>query len=92
MKLYCARLEQCGDLSAGKLYTSMDECLAVGMEETVGWLDSAEPAQCGATYAPCEAANCLEVLRVAPAPCTRPFLSACLPGDWYADACEPWTQ
>lgn len=48
--------------------------------------------ECGATYDPCRAGECLAIWRENPVDCGVSFYSGCEWGDWYAgsEGCDVW--
>ena len=50
--------------------------------------------ECGATYDPCRAGECLAIWRENPVDCGVSFYSGCEWGDWYtgSEGCDVWGQ
>ena len=56
--------------------------------------DSVRWRECGATYDPCRAGECLAIWRENPVDCGVSFYSGCEWGDWYigSEGCDVWGQ
>ena len=83
VRLACHWAEDCG---LGQLQ-GRDLCVAQADDPV---LDAQLWQECGATYNPCRAGECLAIWRQNPVDCSVSFYSGCEWGDWYdgAEDCE----
>lgn len=70
--------------------THLDTC--INGVSTPDPFDAVQWRECGATYNPCRAGECLAIWRENPVDCGVSFYSGCEWGDWYdgSEGCDVW--